>query len=324
MERTKRIKGEGDIKISKALYEFFREQGKIGVDMKSLYEHYLYTAGWQETDQPRSVNSYCMRALHWGKPRLLRAKKALMDVGLISQIQYKSPDGIFGKYFIVINRDWSNSQSLVNTSFKGAESIQTPIKSPSVSKNDKQTPVKYPSVLKPTVGSSTVNALRIKNNPPPPEESEEDENNFTNNGKICISHFKQFWNIYPKHLNKSEAFIVWKDLCIQKDRPQFKELIRAVIAQKKSEQWKKDPRFISYPVNWLKNKRWLDDPKGMTGVTRPDEVCPIGWNFGKDFSDLVGCQRCEDDYSKTYLRCKVAYKKHSQETSNVTDHSKDK
>ena len=82
MERTKETRSktqERDIKIPKALYEFFRDQGKIGVDMKSLYEHYLYTAQWQGTDQPYSVNSYCIIALHWGKARLLSANTTLIN-----------------------------------------------------------------------------------------------------------------------------------------------------------------------------------------------------------------------------------------------------
>ena len=82
MERTKETRGkteERDIKISKALHEFFRDQGKIGMDMKSLYEHYLYTAQWQGTDQLYSVNSYCIKALHWGKARLLSANKTLIN-----------------------------------------------------------------------------------------------------------------------------------------------------------------------------------------------------------------------------------------------------
>jgi len=167
---------EQDIIISKALYELFRDQGKLGADMKTLYEHYLYTAHRQKTDQPRSTNSYCIKALHWGKARLLRAKKGLLDLGIISQIQRKLPDGMYDRVFIRIHRDWSKAYqkrrpTAENNTFAYVDGVQkpiesgylstasqTPIKSPSVSKNSVQTNGFTPSVSKPASGLETVNS----------------------------------------------------------------------------------------------------------------------------------------------------------------------
>jgi hypothetical protein len=66
--------------------------------------------------------------------------------------------------------------------------------------------------------------------------------------------FLSFWNAYPRKTAKSTAFQSWgKHVDVPLD-----EILKAVDAQKKTEQWK-DPQFIPMPATWLNQRRWEDE-----------------------------------------------------------------
>lgn len=68
--------------------------------------------------------------------------------------------------------------------------------------------------------------------------------------------FKTFWGAYPKKQDKKKAMIAFekiKDLDIDK-------MIKALEAQKKSEQWTKDSgAYVPHPTTWLNGERWNDE-----------------------------------------------------------------
>lgn len=69
--------------------------------------------------------------------------------------------------------------------------------------------------------------------------------------------FEIFWKDYPKKIGKPLAFAVWKK--IAKKENVLSNIIVALEWQIKSDQWK-DIKFIPNPENYLKARRWEDEP----------------------------------------------------------------
>ena len=103
---------------------------------------------------------------------------------------------------------------------------------------------------------------------------------------ITPSQFAQFWQAYPKKVDKGKALSVWKKLCARpiKDRPTLLQVKRAIHRQQKSDRWQ-NPQFIPHPTTWLNQSRWLDDPKEMKEYrtnsqdTTPQAYDPGAWRF---------------------------------------------
>ena len=84
---------------------------------------------------------------------------------------------------------------------------------------------------------------------------------------ITPSMFDKFWSLYPqeRRIKKGQAQNKWNQLCRKspKDRPTWKEIKSALLAQKKTDWWQ-NPKYIPLPTTWLNQQRWLDDPARMT------------------------------------------------------------
>lgn len=67
--------------------------------------------------------------------------------------------------------------------------------------------------------------------------------------------FSEFWSAYPRKVGKSEAGKAW-----QKHKPDLAVVLKALEAQKQSDQWQRDGgKFIPHPSTWLNQKRWEDE-----------------------------------------------------------------
>ena len=67
--------------------------------------------------------------------------------------------------------------------------------------------------------------------------------------------FDAFWEAYPKKVGKGEA-----KKAFDKAKVSVEVLLRALEAQKLSDQWKRDNgRYIPNPATWLNQGRWEDD-----------------------------------------------------------------
>lgn len=72
--------------------------------------------------------------------------------------------------------------------------------------------------------------------------------------------FEKFWNQYPRKVSKKKALVAW--IRIKPDETTLKQILAALTAQMKSEQWQKDDgRFIPHPTTWLNGERWNDESK---------------------------------------------------------------
>ena len=76
--------------------------------------------------------------------------------------------------------------------------------------------------------------------------------------KEYTSDFLKFYDEYPKHKGKEQAWKAWQKL--NGTVPTVDDLILKIQDQKKSEDWKKDGgKYIPYPATWLNDKRWEDE-----------------------------------------------------------------
>ena len=88
-----------------------------------------------------------------------------------------------------------------------------------------------------------------------------------------MTDFDTFWKAYPKRVAKGDARKAWTQT--QNIRPALPDLLAAIEAQAKSDQWRKnDGQFIPYPATWLRGERWEDELK----VTLPGVVDGKEWH----------------------------------------------
>jgi len=83
--------------------------------------------------------------------------------------------------------------------------------------------------------------------------------------KIKIKHFVLFWKNYPKKNDQGKAKTEWNKLCSKVDRPEWRIVRQAIREQKETPRWK-NTQFIPFPATWIKESRWLDDPKEMKEI----------------------------------------------------------
>ncbi len=73
--------------------------------------------------------------------------------------------------------------------------------------------------------------------------------------------FDEFWAVYPRKVNKVNAFKAFKKAC--KDRKMLETLIDAVMKHRKTEQWQ-TAELIPHASTWLNGCRWEDDLNTVT------------------------------------------------------------
>lgn len=69
-------------------------------------------------------------------------------------------------------------------------------------------------------------------------------------------YFTEFWNNYPRHVNKPLAAIAWRNLPV--DTILYSKILDAVERYKNTRQWQ-DKSYIPYPATFLQDERWEDD-----------------------------------------------------------------
>jgi len=83
-------------------------------------------------------------------------------------------------------------------------------------------------------------------------------------GIVYAPDFDQFWQAYPKRINKAAAWKAWGKA--KRTLPPAAELIAAVRAQANTADWKKDGgQYIPHPSSWLNAAGWENDVASMNG-----------------------------------------------------------
>ena len=90
----------------------------------------------------------------------------------------------------------------------------------------------------------------------------ETETNTKNKNQNISAWFDQFWNAYPRRVNKPGAMKAFEKANI--DSQLLETILTAIEKQKHSEQWTKDGgQFIPHPATWLNQKRWEDETPSL-------------------------------------------------------------
>lgn len=96
--------------------------------------------------------------------------------------------------------------------------------------------------------------------------------------------FDRFWTEYPKKVGKEAARKAWLKM-----KPDIDAVLKALLWQKESEQWKKDGgQYVPNPSTYLNQGRWQDEPGAQPqGISKPgDESRPAVHKCG-----VEGCKR---------------------------------
>jgi hypothetical protein len=99
--------------------------------------------------------------------------------------------------------------------------------------------------------------------------------------------FEEFWQAYPRKVNKREAQDKWNK---KENLPDLKIILTAIEQQKQTEQWHEaGGKYIPHPTTWLNQERWTDEVKIETGK---------GVTMEKEKSPYLICQYCKSEYLK--------------------------
>lgn len=102
---------------------------------------------------------------------------------------------------------------------------------------------------------------RIKNNIHSSPKTGEFDAVLPNKNDVMQERFEQFWKLYPKKVGKGDARK--KFLKLKPNQKLFDQILSAVEAAKKTEQWtKNNGQFVPNPATWLNQSRWEDDYSG--------------------------------------------------------------
>ncbi len=100
---NKTIDRRDNIEIKKKTVEIlFAKADEGGIDAYALYSFYMFHAEKQDMSGVRATNTYCMDGLCWGKVRFQRAKKMLLEYGMIEERRDKDEKGCFTKCYIYV------------------------------------------------------------------------------------------------------------------------------------------------------------------------------------------------------------------------------
>lgn len=249
---------EEPIVLSKHLLDIFLLQDDPA-NLLSLYCFYYYTAKWQQTNKPHATNEYVAKGLKWGIDKVKKYRGQLLDLNLIESITQKDKTNnkIIG-HFIKINFVWKK----VNV-----DKIST-------------------GVISPLVAESTTNALSANKGNALSTNIEESthENENTLLKKISQNQFERFWKHYPKRDGRGAALTAWNKLCLKKNRPIWKDLIRSLLSQIESERWQ-DIQFIPHASTWINQSRWLDDSELMIVYKRTNNSAKNNFDDDKSYED---------------------------------------
>jgi len=225
-----------------------------------LYTFYYYTAKWQKTNQPKATIDYVRTGLGWSAARVRKAKKILVQLNLIKDINSYHPktNKITG-WYVHVNFIWSKNTDIKNHPTRNHEGggKTTLTKSHRV-ENHKGN----------ALSTNNLNALSTNNRSSDQYEifpKKQIKQLLPKIKYITPSQFEKFYKSYPKKVNKGSALTAWNKLCklpSKEPKPTFRQLLKAIKEQKKTKQWE-NKKYIPLPATWLNNNKWLNEIDGM-------------------------------------------------------------
>jgi hypothetical protein len=111
--------------------------------------------------------------------------------------------------------------------------------------NNQLGPYRY-TLIEATVPKGTVAQGTVAQGPDIKKNNTKEEQS-----KELDTHFEEFWNAYPKKLDKAKAFRAFKSAM---KRAKFEDILAGVIAYRNDPQ--RNPEFTKYPASWLNADSW--------------------------------------------------------------------
>lgn len=85
----------------------------------------------------------------------------------------------------------------------------------------------------------------------------EKERDLSNNKNKYSPDFEEFWEIYPRKIDKQKAYKSWLKINPSDELKQY--IIQSVKEWSACDQWQ-DENYIPHPTVWLNNRRWESAP----------------------------------------------------------------
>ena len=111
--------------------------------------------------------------------------------------------------------------------------------------------IKDPNIDKPSTDDSDAESFHYGTINGHKEEQLLEKNTLRETHSKTESLFNEFWNAYPRKLDKAKAFRAFKSAL---KRAKFEDILAGVIAYRNDP--KRDPDYTKYPATWLNNDAW--------------------------------------------------------------------
>ena len=228
--------------ITKQTFDAFL-RSDFPADLIALYNFYYYTAKWQETNQPKCTTGYTAEGLKWSEAKVRRAKKELMRLGLVEDVQQKVNGKVTG-CFIKLNYILKQETIHHTNDFSQGGNVHRV--------EYLQTNALSPNNIN-ALSADNINALSSDT-----LASEIDTKQKKPDLKELEKDFEEVWKVYPKKQGKEAAKKAYikarkagtSNLEIIKGLTQYKLFIQANNTADK---------YIKHGSTWFNQKCWEDD-----------------------------------------------------------------
>lgn len=240
--------------ITKQTFDAFL-RSDFPADLIALYNFYYYTAKWQETNQPKCTTGYTAEGLKWSEAKVRRAKKELMRLGLVEDVQQKVNGKVTG-CFIKLNYILKQETIHHTNDFpQGGNESNHPYDFPQGGNIHR-----VENLQTNALSSDNINALNADNINALSSNTLASETNTKqkNDLKEIENDFDEVWKIYPKKQGKEAAKKAY--IKARKAGTSKLEIIAGLTRYKMFIQANNTAdRYIKHGSTWFNQKCWEDD-----------------------------------------------------------------
>lgn len=247
---------ENDLMIfTKQTADVFLKQ-KNNSELIALYFFYYYTAKWQKTNQPKCTTNYVANALHWDIRKVRKAKKQLIELGLIEDVRKIDPETkkVVGYY---IKMNYIFKKETVKESLEILEESQG-CKNALLGEKARGA-ICHRVAICTTNALSTNNINALSTNKINKEKEIYKEKEIPS-FSLCVfdSEFSKFWSEYPRKEKKDRA----KKAFLKKRKAglEFNTILDGLERHK--QKWTQENtklKYIPHPASWINDERWNDE-----------------------------------------------------------------
>ena len=244
--------------ITKQTFDAFL-RSDFPADLIALYNFYYYTAKWQDTNQPKCTTGYTAEGLKWSEAKVRRAKKELMRLGLVEDVQQKvngKVTGCFIKLNYIIKQENVHHPYDFSQCGNNEENNQIHPNDFSQGGNVHRVENLQTNALSPNninaLSSDNINALSSDTL------ASEIETKAKSSLKELEKDFDEVWKIYPKKQGKEAAKKAY--IKARKAGTSHLEIVAGLTKYKLFiQQNKTADKYIKHGSTWFNQKCWEDD-----------------------------------------------------------------